>query len=288
MQNAKGGELSPSTGRRPQQLLSTLEKEKFTQPTQDLPFDLPVKMTPKGQAYPLAHGPRSGGIIDLGWKGRKVHGESPIDKIMGERGLTPKEVAMSRLFKSGVDAGSMRVIDMPYEEARKIVLSGPQQMRKEGWLMQEAHPEWPRSDTAKPVTRLHHTGEESASSIHGLALERLKWRSPVTTTELKVADIAAQATKAAGVEAPSMKEAVDLGSQMANLWKRIGGSRGIQGKMWGEALNSSRLKSMFDNPREYMIHSGVKWQKNPRDFETKFPREAKYLKMHWAEHMEGK
>lgn len=276
--------LGGSAFKNPEQGISNfVNAGETTLPGQTLPLDLRsyARSNPSTAPWPFPPAGRTGAEIDLNPGLHASGGISVLDRLM-QQGLSPRELALSRFLKMG-KAGEPVPVDIPHEEAKRLVLEGPEAISKAGYLQPSAQ------QPSGHVTRVRPAAQDETDAVHGLALERLKWKSPLTQAEKKnmsVAEGALKETTPAG-EKPKAEEALSMGTQMAQLWQKIGGKRGTMGQLWGQALNASPLKSMFTNPREYMIHSGVKWQKNPTEFERKHPRESKYLKMHWKEYMES-
>jgi len=199
-------------------------------------------------------------------------GPSPLQEL--EAAMDPREVALTRLYKAR--EGEPLAINMPREEAKAAYLANP-----------DAFTRGYQPPPALRIRTVAAGGPEDMTGdlAKGLAFERLKWYPPLSPTEKGKIALGELAAKESGVSV-SKAEALSEADTMAQLWQKIGGRRGTEGKLWEGLRAGSRQASKIKDSRDYFISSGVRWRKDPQGFSKAYPREAKRLAQSWKEYME--
>lgn len=75
----------------------------------------------------------------------------------------------------------------------------------------------------------------------------------------------------------SFSQRINLKGEAYELWKRLGGLRTSDGKLWKMYFRSSMIKQGYSSTKEYFISMYVKWKLNPTEFIKNHPREGKYF-----------
>jgi len=84
-------------------------------------------------------------------------------------------------------------------------------------------------------------------------------------------------------EKPSISKIIGDATLGSVIWKEMGGSRSISGKLWEEYYRSASggVKSAYKSGQDYFISSMYKWRQDPSGFAKKHPREAGLLTKIW-------
>lgn len=266
----------------------------------------------KGISPPLPQGGSSAGLQSL-----VDAGVEPVDKLMSQlyvnraaQNLPPKPVTL------------------PYEEAKSAYLKAePGQYLRNFGRVPEALRLRPSSEAVLPddpmqglvlerlrnkpvltpaeqfrlalVMREGQGLPQDPGAVQSLLRNAPQLTSPPTTRALPMPegmamptaqDIAQQVTP----EVMPRSQALDIGNQLAELWRKAGGGRGSFGKLWSGYFNSAKagsggaaISQRYKSPYEYYLGSGAQWKKSPGQFKSKRPTEAARLEESWKKYMDG-
>lgn len=209
------------------------------------------------------------------------YGPSPVDELLS--GVTPIDKVMGRYYSVGENAERIPH-DLPWEEARKLVLENPSKYIPEN------------SPNIRPVTKISQLPRFASGGVQDLpysikkdiSVEKMRWSPIQSDTERRKNAIKA-GLESAKVE-PKKEEVNTLGKVFSDMWRLTGGGRTEEGKRW-EYLRQTRAShpayKNVKSGKDYFLMSAASWSKNPQSYAKSFPQETKMLTNTWDKYMKG-